>query len=310
MRAVVTGAAGFIGSHLSERLVADGVDVLGIDAFTDYYDPAVKRQNVAGLLGADGFELLDGDLNELALPEILDGADLLFHLAGQPGVRASWGSEFEIYAQQNVLATQRLLEAAREVDLDRVVIASSSSIYGDAASYPTGEDALPGPVSPYGVTKLASEHLGRLYWKAFDVPVVALRYFTIFGPRQRPDMAFTRFVDAALGDRPITIYGDGEQVRDFTYVADCVAATVAASRRGEPGAVYNIAGGTEATVLDVIAILEGLLGRPVARQYEPAIPGDARKTGADTSRARAALGYEPSVTLAEGIRRQLESQTP
>jgi nucleoside-diphosphate-sugar epimerase len=308
--ALVTGAAGFIGSNLCEQLVSEGVAVRGVDAFTDYYDPAIKRANVAGLEAEAGFELVEGDLNSVDLASLLEGVEAVYHLAGQPGVRASWGKEFDHYAKQNVLATQRLLEATREAgSAPSFAIASSSSIYGDAENFPTGEEELPRPVSPYGVTKLAAEHLGRLYQKAFGVPVVALRYFTIFGPRQRPDMAFDRFIDAALEGRPITVYGDGEQVRDFTYVGDCVSATISAARRGELGAVYNIAGGTAATVLDVLEILEELIGKEIARDHQPAIPGDARKTGADTSRAREVLGYEPAVTLAEGIRRQLDARS-
>ncbi len=306
MRALVTGAAGFIGSHLCERLLGRGEEVRAVDSFSDYYDPKRKRSNVAPLLGSAGFELIEGDLAGLDLDSLLDGVDVVFHLAGQPGVRASWGEEFSIYLDENVLVTQRLLEAACEHRPKRFVFASSSSIYGDAEQFPTRESDTPRPISPYGVTKLAAENLCRLYWTAFEVPTVALRYFTIFGPRQRPDMAFSRFIDAALNGRPIPVFGDGLQSRDFTYVDDAVAATISAASSGEPGAVYNVAGGTQATVLDVIEVLARLLGVPPEVERQPPMPGDARKTGADTARARRDLGYRPGVSLEEGLSRELD----
>lgn len=308
MKIVVTGAAGFIGSQLSERLVAEGNEVTGIDRMSDYYDPARKAQNLAALQASADFGFLETDLNEVDMDSLLDGVDAVFHLAGQPGVRASWGEEFSLYLEDNVHATQRLLEAAKGRGLRRLVYASSSSVYGDAEHYPTSEQELPRPVSPYGVTKLAAEHLCGLYWKAFEVPTVSLRYFTIFGPRQRPDMAFSRFVDAALDDRPVEIYGDGKQTRDFTYVDDCVEATISAASSGRPGGVYNIAGGTQASVLDVLEILGGLLGREVKREHHEAMVGDARRTGADTASARGELGYDPKVPLQTGIERQLEAR--
>ncbi len=307
MRVMVTGAAGFIGSHLSEELLAGGHEVVGIDCFTDYYDVSRKRRNADLLVSNGSFELIEENLVEADLGSLMGDVEVVFHLAGQPGVRASWGEQFDVYTRENVQATQRLLEAAKGASLRKFVIASSSSVYGNAESYPTGERDLPRPVSPYGVTKLAAEHLAMLYQAAFEVPTVALRYFTIFGPRQRPDMAFCRFIEASAEDKSISVYGDGEQVRDFTYVSDCVAATLAAAERGHPGAVYNVAGGTEATVLDVLEILEDLIGREIRREHRDAVPGDARKTGADTSRARADLGYSPAVSLTEGIRRQLDA---
>lgn len=307
MRALVTGAAGFIGSHLVEKLLGSGAEVVGIDAFTDYYPPERKRANLAPLLREDGFRLVEGDLVELDLGELLRDGDTIFHLAAQPGVRRSWGRDFEVYTTQNVLATQRLLEAAKGVAIDRLVYASSSSIYGDAETFPTRESQTPRPVSPYGVTKLAAEHLCLLYRSKFDVPAVAVRYFTVFGPRQRPDMAFCRFIDAALEGQPIEVFGDGLQVRDFTYVADAVAATIAAGSKAEPGAVYNVAGGTEATVLDVVEVLERILGVEVAVEHKPPVPGDARRTGADVERARDDLGFAPSVALEEGMAEQVRA---
>jgi UDP-glucuronate 4-epimerase len=308
MRALVTGAAGFIGSHLAERLIDSGVDVTGIDSFTTYYAPDVKRANLERLGQADGFRLVEGDLREVDLPGLLRGAEVVYHLAAQPGVRRSWGSEFEIYLRENLLATQLLLEALNHTDVQRVVFASSSSIYGDAETFPTPESALPRPVSPYGVTKLACEHLCHLYHSRFGVPTVVLRYFTVYGPRQRPDMAFTRFIRAAVGGEEVEVFGDGEQSRDFTYVDDAVTATVAAGSMRAPGETYNIAGGSQATVLEVLTTLGELLSREVAVRHLPAIPGDARHTGADTSKARRELGYAPRVGLRDGIARQLEAQ--
>jgi UDP-glucuronate 4-epimerase len=306
--ALVTGAAGFIGSHLTERLLGEGVEVRGVDRFSDYYDVSLKRANLALLESQPGFTFIDGDLNQLDLASLLDGVDVVFHLAAQPGVRASWGREFEIYLTDNLLATQRLLEASRQTELRRFVFASSSSIYGDAERFPTKESDTPAPVSPYGVTKLAAEHLARQYFRGFGVPTVALRYFTIFGPRQRPDMAFNRFIAAGLDDGSIAVFGDGLQERDFTYVGDAVEATVAAGDRGVPGGAYNIAGGNSSTVAGVIEMLGDLLETKLTVDHQPAVIGDARKTGADTSSAREDLGYDPKVSLEEGLRRQIEGE--
>jgi nucleoside-diphosphate-sugar epimerase len=306
--ALVTGAAGFIGSHLAERLLADGTDLLAVDRLSDYYDVRLKRANLDALESHPGFTFVEGDLNRLDLDPLLDGVDVVFHLAAQPGVRASWGTEFQIYLDDNVLATQRLLEAARERELRRFVFASSSSIYGDAERFPTRESDTPSPVSPYGVTKLAGEQLCRLYFKGWGVPTVVLRYFTIFGPRQRPDMAFNRFIGAALDGEAIEVFGDGLQERDCTYVGDAVAATAAAGERGVPGQVYNVAGGNSATVADVIAILGRLLEREPTVEHRPAVVGDARRTGADTGKAREHLGYSPRTSLEEGLNSQLSSE--
>lgn len=308
MTALVTGAAGFIGSHLVEKLIADGVHVRGVDRLSDYYDPELKRANLALIESGARFDFVEGDLNRLALAELLDGVDVVYHLAGQPGVRVSWGQEFQVYLDDNVRSTQRLLEVARELSLERFVLASSSSIYGDAERFPTRESDTPAPVSPYGVTKLAAEHLCRLYFKGFGVPAVAVRYFTIFGPRQRPDMAFNRFIRAALSGEPIEIFGDGLQERDFTYVDDAVEATVAAAIRGRPGEVYNVAGGNSATVVEVIETLGRLIGRELAVVHKPVVIGDARKTGADTSKAREELGYRPSTSLEQGLSLQLDAE--
>jgi nucleoside-diphosphate-sugar epimerase len=304
VKALLTGVAGFIGSHLAERLIAEGHTVVGVDALTDYYDPELKRANLA-TIAADGLDVVEGDLNRLDLDSLLQGVDVVFHLAGQPGVRSSWGESFSVYLDQNVQATQRLLEACRGASIERFVYASSSSIYGDAERFPTREEDLPAPISPYGVTKLAGEHLSRLYFRAYGLPTVALRYFTIYGPRQRPDMAFHRFIVAALEGKPVPLFGDGEQVRDFTYVGDIVAATRAAAENGQPGNSYNVAGGTQTSILEVLETIGELTGRPIELDRRDAVAGDARRTGADTSKAREELGYEPSVDLREGLSRQV-----
>ncbi|HOJ22630.1 MAG TPA: NAD-dependent epimerase/dehydratase family protein [Armatimonadota bacterium] len=306
MHCVVTGAAGFIGSHLCEALLAGGHTVIGIDVFTDYYPRAQKERNLAGLRGRPGFTFVEGDLREVDLPRLLEGAEWVFHQAAQAGVRASWGDYFSTYTAHNVLATQMLLEAVRKMPVRKLVYASSSSIYGDAERAPTPEETIPQPVSPYGVTKLAAEHLCFAYARNFNVPAVALRYFTVYGERQRPDMAFHRFLRMALSGEPVPVYGDGLQSREFTYVSDVVKANLLAAEHGRPGTPYNIGGGSQVTVAEVLDLMGELLGRPVARQMLPAQPGDVRRTQADITRARTELGYEPTVGLREGLRRELE----
>jgi nucleoside-diphosphate-sugar epimerase len=304
-RALVTGAAGFIGSHLTERLLRDGVRVTGVDCFTDYYDPELKRRNLAAALAHPGFTLLDLDLarDDLArLPQV----DVVYHQAAQPGVRASWGAEFAIYTQQNVLATQRLLERYRDAKLDRFVYASSSSVYGDAERYPTDEDLLPRPFSPYGVTKLAAEHLVLLYGRNFGLPVAALRYFTVYGPRQRPDMAFHKFCKALLRRDPIPVYGDGKQSRDFTYIEDAIEANVRAWRKSGPQGVYNVGGGSQVEVLEAIGHLERFLGVSANVKHEQRPPGDPLRTRADASRLSADLAFVPRVPIEEGLKAEAE----
>ncbi|HVP14056.1 MAG TPA: NAD-dependent epimerase/dehydratase family protein [Terriglobales bacterium] len=298
--ALVTGAAGFIGSHLTERLLGRGVRVTGVDAFTGYYDPALKRANLETARRDPAFRLIELDLGADDLARLPD-VDVVFHLAAQPGVRASWGAEFASYAHHNVLATQRLLERYRGAGLQRFVYASSSSVYGDAERFPTAEDLLPRPFSPYGVTKLAGEHLLLLYGRNFGMPCVALRYFTVYGPRQRPDMAFHRFCRAMIRGEPITVYGDGRQSRDFTYVADAVEATDLAWERGDGPAVYNVGGGSQVEVREAIELLERRLGRRAQTRHEPLPPGDPLRTRADATRLRAALGVVPSTPIERGL---------
>uniref|UniRef100_A0A832HZF4 NAD-dependent epimerase/dehydratase family protein n=1 Tax=Eiseniibacteriota bacterium TaxID=2212470 RepID=A0A832HZF4_UNCEI len=299
-RALVTGAAGFIGSHLAERLLAEGHDVIGVDCFTDYYDPALKRANLAACRAHPRFTLLELDLGAADLAALPD-VDVVFHQAAQAGVRASWGRDFASYAHHNVLATQRLLERYREARLERFVYASSSSVYGDAERFPTPEDLLPRPFSPYGVTKLAGEHLVLLYGRNFGLPVAALRYFTVYGPRQRPDMAFHRFCRAMLAGRPITVYGDGTQSRDFTYIADAVEANLRAWTRSAPQGVYNVGGGSQVEVRQAIALLEDALGVRAVIDAQPRPPGDPLRTRADATRLTADLGFAPATPIERGL---------
>ena len=301
MKALVTGAAGFIGSHLTAALLDGGADVTGVDCFTDYYPRAIKEANLDLNRRRAGFRLVEAALQQAPLDALLEGRTHVFHLAAQAGVRRSWGRDFRVYTDNNVDATQRLLEACVGRALHRFVYASSSSVYGDAAAIPMREDALPQPVSPYGVTKLAAEQLCHLYHVNHGVPATSLRYFTVYGPRQRPDMAFNRFIRAALRQDPITLYGDGEQTRDFTFVSDAVAATVAAGDRGVPGRTYNVGGGSRVSVNHVLEIVGRLAGRPLDVRREPAQKGDMRDTYADTSLARADLGFAPRVSLEDGL---------
>ncbi len=299
---LVTGVAGFIGSTLADRLLQDGHAVVGVDALTDYYAPELKRRNLGELLGRPGFSFHEENLLSANLGERLRGIDVVFHLAAQPGVRKSWGGTFATYLDNNVAATQRLLEAVRDVPITRFVFASSSSVYGTATDLPVRESTLPQPISPYGVTKLAAEHLCGVYANAFGVPAVSLRYFTVYGPRQRPDMAFNRFVRAMVEGDQIELYGDGEQTRDFTFVSDAVAATVAAADADlDGGRVYNVGGGSRVSVNHVIGLLERIIGKQARISRRPAQAGDARDTFADCSAARADLGYQPAVALNAGL---------
>jgi len=301
MKALVTGVAGFIGSHLSSTLLDRGVPVTGVDCFTDYYPRAIKQANLDVVLNRPGFRFVETSIQAADLPSLLDGVTHVYHLAAQAGVRRSWGTDFQIYTVNNIDATQRLLEACVGRPIERFVHASSSSVYGDAATIPMREDALPRPLSPYGVTKLAAEQLGHLYEANFGVPAVAMRYFTVYGPRQRPDMAFYKFIAAALRDETITIFGDGKQTRDFTFVADAVSATLAAGERGVPGRAYNVGGGSRVSVNDVLDLIGTVTGRRLRVEYRAEEKGDMRDTFADTTLAQRDLGFAPTVSLAEGL---------
>ena len=306
MRCLVTGAAGFIGSTLSERLLELGHEVVGVDCLTDYYSPEIKKANLSSAASSPRFSLIEADLLDLDLRGLLEGVDWVFHQAAQPGVRMSWGDHFDVYVRNNVLATQRLLEAAKGSGIKRLVNASSSSVYGDLPELPLTETARPQPVSPYGVTKLAAEHLCCLYYANYGVPTVSLRYFTVYGPRQRPDMGFHIFTSAALRGEEVVIYGDGEQTRDFTYISDVVMANVqAAESEKAAGRVLNIGGGSRISVNAVLDILRDLIGGFEVRHVE-AQKGDVRDTMSDTTAAREALGFSPKVSIAEGLKRQVE----
>jgi len=302
MKALITGAAGFIGSTLAERLLDRDADVVGIDCFTDYYPRAMKERNLSGPLSSPHFRFVEARIQDADLASLLADRTHVFHLAAQAGVRKSWGRDFAVYTVNNIEATQVLLEALKGAPaLERIVYASSSSVYGDNTPMPFREDALPQPVSPYGVSKLAAEQLCYLYFANFRVPAVSLRYFTVYGPRQRPDMGFHKFIRAILRGEAITLYGDGEQTRDFTFVHDAVSATIAAAERGVPGRVYNIGGGSRVSVNEVLDLIGRIAGRTPNITVDTAQKGDMRHTFADTSLARADLGFVPSVGLEQGL---------
>ncbi len=304
-RYLVTGCAGFIGSHLTEALLERGDEVVGVDAFTDYYERSLKERNLAVAREHDSFRLVEEDLADSELPPLLEGVDGVFHLAAQPGVRASWGFTFDVYTRNNLRVTQRLFEAASAAGA-RVAFASSSSVYGDAERYPTREDDERRPLSPYGVTKLACEELARVYARSFGLDVVSLRYFTVYGPRQRPDMAFARIVAALVSGQPFFVLGSGEQSRDFTYVTDAVAATIAAFEGGQPAATYNVGGGSETTLLHAIRVLERHAGRKLEAHFQDVAAGDVLRTAADTTRLQERTGWAPRTSLDDGLGAQLD----
>jgi nucleoside-diphosphate-sugar epimerase len=305
MKALITGVAGFIGSTLADALLARGDHVLGVDCFTPYYERHAKEANLVDASRCDRFELAEADLRTCDIDAMLDGVDVVFHQAGQPGVRLSWSDGFADYSGLNILATQRLLEAAKRCDNTKIVYASSSSVYGNAAAYPTSEEDLPRPHSPYGVTKLAAEHLCNLYALNWKLPTVSLRYFTVYGPRQRPDMATHRLIAAAIAGTTFPLYGDGTAVRDFTYVDDAVAANIAAADHDcEPGTVVNIAGGSSITMAELIALVGDVVGQPPGIDRQPGKPGDVARTGGTIDRAAALLDWKPNVDLRSGLAAQ------
>ncbi len=307
MKIVITGVAGFIGSHLAEKALSEGHDVIGIDCFTDYYPREYKENNLNCCRKNRRFRFFPINIVKEDICSIVKNADVIFHLAAQAGVRSSWGSQFSIYTDFNILGTQRVLEAARTAGVRRLIYASSSSVYGDVDAFPMSEHVCPRPISPYGVSKLAGENLCILYTVNYGLPTVSLRYFTVFGPRQRPDMAFHKFIRSALENRPLTIYGDGSQTRDFTFVADAVDATYNAGiLPGLSGRVLNIGGGSRISLNKVITIIEDLLGIPLNLQKEGTQKGDVRHTAADISAAADALGYEPKISLKDGLAKEID----
>ena len=300
MRVVVTGAAGFIGSHLVDRLLDAGHEVVGLDSFTDYYTRAAKERHIAGALGNPRFKFAGADLAADDLVPVVAGADVVYHTAGRPGVRAAL-MQFEPYWRENVLATQRLLDAARTVQLKAFVYCGSSAVYGDAETFPTPETALPAPLSPYGVTKLAGEHLTYVCWKNYGLPAIRLRYFSVYGPRMRPDLMLSRAMQALHDGSVFEVYGDGEQTREFTYVADAVDGTILAAERGAPGDLFNLGGGSAVSVNHALDLLVEASGRPLERRHVERRPSDHRRAGASITRARIQLGWEPRTSLREGL---------
>ena len=307
MSCLVTGVAGFVGSHLAERLVEKGHLVTGLDSFTDYYPKSLKESNLSSLRKNPNFTFVEGDLNSVNLPKLLRSVEFIFHLSGQPGVRPSWGSSFSRYVNDNVMATQRLLEICKRTKIKKLVYASSSSIYGDAERLPTPEDVIPRPFSPYGTTKLAAEHLCQLYFRNFGVPTVTLRYFTVYGPRQRPDMAFNKFITAMSTGRTLEVNGDGSQSRDFTFVDDTVSANLLAMD-ARSGGIFNVGSGRTIALNEALALLESIMGKKAKVIHREAAAGDVRNTSADISRIESELGYIPKMTLQEGLRRQVSWQ--
>lgn len=306
MKCLITGVAGFIGSALAEKLLNQGNQVFGIDCLTDYYPPQLKRENLKPLLKKDGFIFEEKNLLSMDLSQSLKDIEVVYHLASQPGVRGSWGKKFSIYVENNILATQVLLEACRELPIKKFIYASSSSVYGEAPILPVKEDIALKPISPYGVTKLAGENLIFLYYKAWGISVISLRYFTVFGPKQRPDMAFSRFLNAALKDETIQVYGSGNQTRDFTYIEDAVEGTILATEGGRPGQIYNIGGGNQISIKGVLNIIEKVVGRRLKIEVTEPQKGDVLHTFADTSKARRDFNYRPRFRLLQGIEAQFE----
>jgi len=307
LKSLVTGAAGFIGSTLTEKLLKKGHKVIGVDCFIDYYDRSLKENNISSFIDHDNFILIEENINKIDLKELLIDIDYVFHKAAQAGVRSSWGKDFEIYTHNNVKGTQKLLEAAKENNIKKFVYASSSSVYGDTDKLPMKETNRLQPVSPYGVSKLAGENLAYLYYKNFNVQTVSLRYFTVYGERQRPDMAFHIFIKAILEDEKLTIFGDGKQSRNFTHVDDIVKANILAAESNVAGEIFNIGGDGKRVVLnDSIDLMEELIGKKANREYQQVVKGDVKHTSADTSKAKKTLGYEPEVGFEDGLRREVE----
>jgi UDP-glucose 4-epimerase len=304
-KVVITGVAGFIGSSIAERLLQEGATVIGVDCLTDYYAEKIKLNNLKPLQDYKRFTWLRKPILDVDWAPLLEGCQTVFHQAAQAGVRASWGKSFEDYTTWNVLSTQRMLEAMKGTGA-RMVYASSSSVYGETNLLPMKEEHRPQPMSPYGVTKLAAEHLAVLYHRNFGVPTVSLRYFTVYGPKQRPDMAFHKFIKAGIKGDPIPVYGDGEQTRDYTFVADAVEANLLAASKGTPGAVYNIGGGSRIALKDLLAKLEKVMGLKLNINRLERQHGDVTHTYADTSRALNDMGFKPKVAIEEGLAAEVE----
>jgi nucleoside-diphosphate-sugar epimerase len=307
MKKIVTGCSGFVGSHICESLLKNNEIVVGVDCFTNNYSVEYKKRNLEALQKYDRFQFIEGDLSQMELDSLIDGVDCIFHTAGQPGVRSSWGSHFNDYINNNILATQRLLESVKNSGKTiRFVYSSSSSVYGNNVPLPMIETVRPQPYSPYGTTKLAAEHLCNLYHSNYGVQTVSLRYFTVYGPRQRPDMGFHIFMKALLADQPIRVLGDGSQTRDFTYVADIVQANLLAAEKPVEGEIFNIGGGCRISLIDVLKLIEEVSGLTMKIDYHPVEKGDVKDTWADTSKATRLLGFEPRTSLKEGLQQEFD----
>ncbi|MGH7807238.1 MAG: NAD-dependent epimerase/dehydratase family protein [Thermodesulfobacteriota bacterium] len=306
MALLITGVAGFVGSHLAERLLEEGFDLIGVDSFLDYYPKEIKENNLRRVIENPKFKFIEANLLGLNLKEIFEQVEAVFHQAAIPGVRASWGKDFSQYVENNIQATQVLLEACKDVKIKKFIYASSSSVYGDSDELPIKETSPTQPVSPYGVSKLAGEHLTSLYFKGYGIPTVSLRYFTVYGPRQRPDMGFHKFISAVLLGREIDIYGTGEQTRDFTFIGDAVEANLQAFFGGKEGEAYNVGGGSRIKLIETIRIIEEISGRRADLKYRDPQRGDAKHTYADVSKAKRDFGYSPEVNIYEGLKRHYE----
>jgi nucleoside-diphosphate-sugar epimerase len=306
VKCLVTGVGGFIGSHLAERLLREGYEVIGIDSFLDNYPKPIKENNIRGLLESSKFKFIEVSIVNMNLSEIVDQVEVVYHQAAIPGVRSSWGKNFDQYTVNNINATQTLLEACKDKRIKKFIYASSSSVYGDAMELPVKESSRKSPISPYGVTKLAGENMASLYFNCYGVPTVSLRYFTVYGPRQRPDMAFHRFISAILDEREIEIYGSGEQTRDFTYIDDAVEANVRAFLEAKEGGIYNIGGGSRVRLIESLNIIEEISGKKANLRFIEAQSGDVMHTYADVSSAKRDLGYSPGVDIKEGLRRHYD----
>lgn len=304
-KCLITGVAGFIGSALAHRLLEDGYRVLGVDRFSQFYDRKVKERNIEKISGNECFELIDGNINEIDLNRITSDIDFVFHLAAQPGVLGSWGENFVLYLEDNVLATQKLLEALKDKKIKKFIYASSSSVYGEQTRFPVSEDLLPAPYSPYGVTKLAGENLVNLYWQNYKLPVISLRFFSVYGPGQRPDMAFHKFIKAIFNGEEIEIYGNGEQTRDFTYVDDVVEANILALKTDIAGESFNIGGGSRISLKKSVSIIEKEMNINAKLKFIKRQKGDVTHTGADISKAEQKLGYKPLIKIEEGLYKEV-----
>ena len=306
MKCLVTGAAGFIGSHLTQRLLEEGFSVIGIDSFNDFYSRRIKDRNVLPFKEHKNFRLISADINEVDLSGIFKEVQCVFHLAAQAGVRTSWGENFSVYTENNITSTQRLLETAKDYDLTKFVYASSSSVYGLCPQIPMTEESPLSPYSPYGVTKLAAEFLCQLYFKNFGVPTVSLRFFTVYGPGQRPDMAFHKFMKAIVEDSPLSVFGDGAQTRDFTYIDDIIEANFSSLEKGKAGQIYNIGGGNRRELKAIFPLLEKICGKKIKYRWEERQKGDVFHTYADIQKAHDDLGYSPETPLEDGLKKQWE----